>query len=203
MCPENQRKRNMSSTHEIYQQIYSRYGVKAFKSSVGFKPLFARNYQCQEDQEGMYNWDSADKNINKLSVNINANNENDKITKLEQQMDKFMDLLKKLNERVSNLEINYINQAEPQNNRLIELSFEKEDNTFMNANNKHVKQFQQNRDIYIERHNISDAQSHTFSPIEEDSKAIKIIENEQFVYKPSMSLNESPSSPKPQGENSQ
>ncbi|PKY56246.1 hypothetical protein RhiirA4_476397, partial [Rhizophagus irregularis] len=57
-CPENQRKRNMSSTHEVYQQIYSRYGVKAPRPSMGFRPLFPRNSQYQSDNlEGMYNWD--------------------------------------------------------------------------------------------------------------------------------------------------
>ncbi|CAB5185481.1 unnamed protein product [Rhizophagus irregularis] len=57
-CPENQRKRNMSSIHEVYQQIYSRYGVKASRLSIGFRPLFSRNSQYQSDKsEGMYNWD--------------------------------------------------------------------------------------------------------------------------------------------------
>ncbi|EXX66364.1 hypothetical protein RirG_124510 [Rhizophagus irregularis DAOM 197198w] len=60
-CPENQRKRNMSSTHEVYQQIYSRYGVKAPRPSMGFRPLFPRNSQYQPDKsEGMYNWDEKD-----------------------------------------------------------------------------------------------------------------------------------------------
>ncbi|RGB41194.1 hypothetical protein C1646_795998 [Rhizophagus diaphanus] len=58
MYPKNQRKRNMSSTHEVYQQIYSKYGVKVSKPSVGFKTLFARN-QYYENQEEMCNWDSA------------------------------------------------------------------------------------------------------------------------------------------------
>ncbi|CAB5199980.1 unnamed protein product [Rhizophagus irregularis] len=57
-CPENQRKRNLSSTHEVYQQIYSRYGVKASRPSIGFRPLFPRNSQYQSDEsEGMHNWD--------------------------------------------------------------------------------------------------------------------------------------------------
>ncbi|EXX64165.1 hypothetical protein RirG_145380 [Rhizophagus irregularis DAOM 197198w] len=48
----------MLSTHEVYQQIYSRYGVKASRLSIGFRPLFSRNSQYQSDKsEGMYNWD--------------------------------------------------------------------------------------------------------------------------------------------------
>ncbi|EXX71591.1 hypothetical protein RirG_077180 [Rhizophagus irregularis DAOM 197198w] len=48
----------MSSTHEVYQQIYSRYGVKASRPNMGFKPLFPRNSQYQPDKsEGMHNWD--------------------------------------------------------------------------------------------------------------------------------------------------
>ncbi|CAB5196309.1 unnamed protein product [Rhizophagus irregularis] len=57
-CPENQRKRNLSLTHEVYQQIYSRYGVKAPRPSMGFRPLFPRNSQYQSNEsEGMHNWD--------------------------------------------------------------------------------------------------------------------------------------------------
>src|SRR2546421_9227936 len=59
-CPENLRKRNMSSIYEVYQQIYSRYGVKTPRPSVGFKPLFARNRQFGEQEEGMHNWDSPE-----------------------------------------------------------------------------------------------------------------------------------------------
>ncbi|PKY39894.1 hypothetical protein RhiirA4_453179 [Rhizophagus irregularis] len=53
----------------------------------------------------------------------------------EKQQD-VQEPMRKLNERVSNLEINYINQAESSNNRKVELSFGNEDNTFMNSNNK-------------------------------------------------------------------
>lgn len=66
-------------------------------------------------------------------------------------MEKFMNMVQRLNERVSNLEINYINQAESMSNRKVELTFAREDNTFMNNNNKRVKEFQQTRDVYIEK----------------------------------------------------
>lgn len=59
-CPENQRKRNISLTHEVYQQIYNRYEVKASKPSVRFMSLFTRNQQYV-NQKGMFQWDSVEK----------------------------------------------------------------------------------------------------------------------------------------------
>lgn len=53
-------------------------------------------------------------------------------------MEKFMGLLQRLNERVSNLEINYINQVNAIY-RKVDLSFSAENNTFINNNNKWVK----------------------------------------------------------------
>ena len=250
-CPENQRKRNMSSTHEVYQQIYSRYGVKAPRPSMGFRPLFPRNASHQYDSsEGMYNWDeeieqltppqgpssyakaakktktTPNARVNVSPANQNSsqsfkgkgkqqetyepirkpwnqqninttpiNNESDRLDRLEQQMEKFMNMIQRLNERVSNLEINYINQAEYMS-RKVELSFAKEDNTFMNNNNKRVKEFQQTRDIDIYKNSPQNSQTRTLSPMEEDNEANKIVETEKFVYEPSTTLGTSPSSPK-------
>ena len=106
-------------------------------------------------------------------------------------------MLQRLNERVSNLEINYINQAETMSNKKVKLSFGKEDNTFMNNNNKRVKEFQQICNKYIKKEHIPDTQSHIFSPIEVESEANKIVDTEQFVYESSTILRTSPSSPKP------
>ena len=109
-------------------------------------------------------------------------------------MEKFMNLIQRLNKRVSNLEINYINQAENMN-RKVELTFAKEDNMFMNNNNKRIKEFQQTHDIDIYKNSPPNSQTHTLSPIEEDSEANKFMETEKFVYEPSTVLDTSSSSP--------
>ncbi|PKK58495.1 hypothetical protein RhiirC2_796203, partial [Rhizophagus irregularis] len=249
-CPENQRKRNLSSTHEVYQQIYSRYGVKASRSSMGFRPLFPRNSHYQSDEsEGMHNWDEqveqemplqgpssyaeAAKKIktvpNSKSItilqrkrkqqetrepvrkpwnqqNINptpVNNKGDRLDRLERQMEKFMNMIQRLNERVSNLEINHINQAEMLSNRQIDLRFAKDDNTFMNNNNKRVKEFQQTRDVYTEKNVLPNVQTRTLSPMEEDNEVNKTVETEKFIYEPSTVLGTSPSSPSSQEGNTQ
>ncbi|PKY34494.1 hypothetical protein RhiirB3_454262 [Rhizophagus irregularis] len=258
-CPENQRKRNLSSTHEVYQQIYSRYGVKAPRPSMGFRPLFPRNSQYQSDEsEGMHNWDEqveqemplqgpssyaeAAKKIKTVpnvranvltssqgpsqsykgkgkqqetrepvrkpwnQQNINptpVNNEGDRLDRLERQMEKFMNMIQRLNERVSNLEINHINQAEMLSNRQIDLRFAKDDNTFVNNNNKRVKEFQQTRDVYIEKNVLPNAQTRTLSPMEEDNEVNKTVETEKFIYEPSTVLGISPSSPSSQEGNTQ
>ncbi|PKY48160.1 hypothetical protein RhiirA4_421950 [Rhizophagus irregularis] len=110
-------------------------------------------------------------------------------------MEKFMNMIQRLNERVSNLEINYINQAEYMS-RKVELTFAKEDNTFMNNNNKRVKEFQQTRDIDIYKNSPPNSQTRTLSPMEEDNEVNKTVETEKFVYEPSTALGTSPSSPK-------
>ncbi|CAB5201403.1 unnamed protein product [Rhizophagus irregularis] len=258
-CPENQRKRNLTSTHEVYQQIYSRYGVKAPRPSMGFRPLFPRNSQYQSDEsEGMHNWDEqveqemplqgpssyaeAAKKIKTVpnvranvltssqgpsqsykgkgkqqetrepvrkpwnQQNINptpVNNEGNRLDRLERQMEKFMNMIQRLNERVSNLEINHINQAEMLSNRQIDLRFAKDDNTFMNNNNKRVKKFQQTRDVYIEKNVLPNAQTRTLSPMEEDNEVNKTVETEKFIYEPSTMLGISPSSPSSQEGNTQ
>ncbi|GBC27496.1 hypothetical protein GLOIN_2v1769705 [Rhizophagus irregularis DAOM 181602=DAOM 197198] len=258
-CPENQRKRNLTSTHEVYQQIYSRYGVKAPRPSMGFRPLFPRNSQYQSDEsEGMHNWDEqveqemplqgpssyaeAAKKIKTVpnvranvltssqgpsqsykgkgkqqetrepvrkpwnQQNINptpVNNEGNRLDRLERQMEKFMNMIQRLNERVSNLEINHINQAEMLSNRQIDLRFAKDDNTFMNNNNKRVKKFQQTRDVYIEKNVLPNAQTRTLSLMEEDNEVNKTVETEKFIYEPSTMLGISPSSPSSQEGNTQ
>ncbi|POG75891.1 hypothetical protein GLOIN_2v1769705 [Rhizophagus irregularis DAOM 181602=DAOM 197198] len=258
-CPENQRKRNLTSTHEVYQQIYSRYGVKAPRPSMGFRPLFPRNSQYQSDEsEDMHNWDEqveqemplqgpssyaeAAKKIKTVpnvranvltssqgtsqsykgkgkqqetrepvrkpwnQQNINptpVNNEGNRLDRLERQMEKFMNMIQRLNERVSNLEINHINQAEMLSNRQIDLRFAKDDNTFMNNNNKRVKKFQQTRDVYIEKNVLPNAQTRTLSLMEEDNEVNKTVETEKFIYEPSTMLGISPSSPSSQEGNTQ
>ncbi|PKK63781.1 hypothetical protein RhiirC2_788414 [Rhizophagus irregularis] len=237
-CPENQRKRNLSSTHEVYQQIYSRYGVKASRSSMGFRPLFPRNSHYQSDEsEGMHNWDEqveqemplqgpssyaeAAKKI-KTVPNVRANvltssqspsqsykgkgnnkRHENQLDRLERQMEKFMNMIQRLNERVSNLEINHINQAEMLSNRQIDLRFAKDDNTFMNNNNKRVKEFQQTRDVYTEKNVLPNVQTRTLSPMEEDNEVNKTVETEKFIYEPSTVLGTSPSSPSSQEGNTQ
>ncbi|EXX67081.1 hypothetical protein RirG_117640 [Rhizophagus irregularis DAOM 197198w] len=114
-----------------------------------------------------------------------------------------MNMIQKLNERVSNLEINHINQAEMMSNRQVDLLFAKDDNTFMNNNNKRVKEFQQTRDVYIEKNVSPNVQTHTLSPMEEDNEVNKIVKTEKFIYEPSTALGTSPSSPKNQEGNTQ
>ena len=118
-------------------------------------------------------------------------------------MEKFMNMIQKLNERVSNLEINHINQVEILSNRNVDLTFAKDDSTFMNNNNKRVKEFQQSRDVYKEKDVSPNAQTRTLSPMEEDSEANKTVEIEKFIYEPSTVLGTSPSSPKSQEGNIQ
>ncbi|PKY35939.1 hypothetical protein RhiirB3_457563 [Rhizophagus irregularis] len=113
-------------------------------------------------------------------------------------MEKFMNMIQRLNERVLNLEINHINQAEILSNRKVELMFAKDDNTFMNNNNKKVKEFQQTRDIYIKKNISPNVQTRTLSPMEEDSEVNKTVETEKFIYEPSTALGTSPSSPNSQ-----
>ncbi|CAB4406686.1 unnamed protein product [Rhizophagus irregularis] len=230
----------MSSTHEVYQQIYSRYGVKAprpkgmynwdeevvqekpsqgpssyaeaakkirtvpnartnvLTSSQSSSQSYKGKGKQQETQEPIRKpWNQQ--NINPTPVN----NESNRLDRLEQQMEKFMNMLQKLNERVSNLEINHINQAEFLSNRKIELMFAKDDNTIMNNNNKRVKEFQQSRDVYNEKNVSPNAQTRTLSPMEEDSEANKTVEIKKFIYEPSTVLGTSPSSPKSQEGNTQ
>uniref|UniRef100_U9SQH4 Uncharacterized protein n=1 Tax=Rhizophagus irregularis (strain DAOM 181602 / DAOM 197198 / MUCL 43194) TaxID=747089 RepID=U9SQH4_RHIID len=192
----------MSSTHEVYQQIYSRYGVKASRPNMGFKPLFPRNSQYQPDKsEGPSSYAEAVKKIKTVPNNINptpVNNEGDRLDRLERQMEKFMNMIQRLNERVSNLEINHINQAEILSNRKVELLFAKDDNTFMNNNNKRVKEFQQTCDVYIDKNVSPNVQTRTLSPMEEDNEVNKTVETEKFIYEPSTALGTSPSSPSSQ-----
>ncbi|PKC52293.1 hypothetical protein RhiirA1_481836 [Rhizophagus irregularis] len=228
----------MSSTHEVYQQIYSRYGVKAPRPSMGFRPLFPRNSQYQPDKsEGASSYAEAAKKIKTVpnvranvltssqspsqsykgkgkqqetqepvrkpwnQQNINptpVNNESDRLDRLERQMEKFINMIQRLNERISNLEINHINQAEILSNRKVELMFVKDDNTFMNNNNKRVKEFQQTRDVYIDKNISPNVQTRTLSPMEEDSKVNKTVETEKFIYEPLTVLGTSPSSPNSQ-----
>ncbi|GBC43778.2 RNA-directed DNA polymerase from mobile element jockey-like [Rhizophagus irregularis DAOM 181602=DAOM 197198] len=209
-CPENQRKRNMSSTHEVYQQIYSRYGVKAPRPSMGFRPLFPRNSQYQPDKSEVPNvranvltssqspsqsykgkgkqqetQEPVRKPWNQQNINPTpVNNESDRLDRLERQMEKFINMIQRLNERISNLEINHINQAEILSNRKVELMFVKDDNTFMNNNNKRVKEFQQTHDVYIDKNVSPNVQIRTLSPMEEDSKVNKTVETEKFIYEP-------------------
>ncbi|PKB96984.1 hypothetical protein RhiirA5_433909 [Rhizophagus irregularis] len=204
----------MSSTHEVYQQIYSRYGVKASRPNMGFKPLFPRNSQYQPDKsEGPSSYAEAAKKIKTVpntqepvrkpwnQQNINptpVNNEGDRLDRLEQQMEKFMNMIQRLNERVSNLEINHINQAEILSNRKVELLFANDDNMFINNNNKRVKEFQQTCNVYIDKNVAPNVQTRTLSPMEEDSEVNKTVETEKFIYEPSTALGTSPSSPNSQ-----
>ncbi|CAB4432037.1 unnamed protein product [Rhizophagus irregularis] len=139
--------------------------------------------QYEEPNKRLWN----QQNIDKPTVNVG---EIDRINKLEQQMEKFLSMLQKLNERVSNLEINYINHTDPFKNRTVELSFEKEDSTFTNNNNKRVKKFQETRESHKAAQSIPDVQSRTLSPMEEDSEADKATD--QFVYEPSMNIDTTP-----------
>ncbi|RGB27794.1 hypothetical protein C1646_768660 [Rhizophagus diaphanus] len=140
--PKNRFSRNYEKERFTFiffdnQNSYNNALVKASKPSVSFRPLFTRN-QHYENQEGMYNWDSA----NEECLLYKSIKEKDK--------QKYQEPIK-----------NSWNQQ--------------------NINKPYV--------------NIN---SRTFSSIvEEDSEAMKITETEQFTYKPSMSLNESPLSPKP------
>ncbi|CAB4396737.1 unnamed protein product [Rhizophagus irregularis] len=139
-------------------------------------------------------------------VNINptpVNNEGDRLDRLERQMEKFMNMIQRLNERISNLEINHINQAEMLSNRQVDLVFAKDNNTFMNNNNKRVKEFQQTRDVYIEKNVSPNVQTRTLSPMEEDNKVNKTVETEKFIYEPSTALGTSPLSPSSQEGNTQ
>ncbi|GBC21098.2 hypothetical protein GLOIN_2v1769705 [Rhizophagus irregularis DAOM 181602=DAOM 197198] len=88
-------------------------------------------------------------------------------------------------------------------NRQVDLLFAKDDNTFMNNNNKRVKEFQQTRDVYIEKNVSPNVQTHTLSPMEEDNEVNKIVKTEKFIYEPSTALGTSPSSPKNQEGNTQ
>ncbi|CAB5358457.1 unnamed protein product [Rhizophagus irregularis] len=100
-------------------------------SSQGPSQSYKGKGKQQETQEAVRkSWNQQ--NINPTPVN----NEGDRLDRLERQMEKFMNMIQRLNERVSNLEINHINQAEILSNRKVELSFAKDDNTFMNNNNK-------------------------------------------------------------------
>ncbi|PKK56678.1 hypothetical protein RhiirC2_799532 [Rhizophagus irregularis] len=232
-CPENQRKRNLSSTHEkfTYQSDESEgmhnwdeqveqeiplqgplsYAEAAKKiktvpnvranvltSSQGPSQCYKEKEKQQETQEPVRKpWNQQ--NINPTPVN----NEGDRLDRLERQMEKFMNMIQRLNERVSNLEINHINQAEILSNRKVELSFAKDDNTFMNNNNKRVKEFQQTRDVYIDKNISPNVQTRTLSPMEEDNEVNKTVETEKFIYEPSTALGTSPSSPKNQEGNTQ
>ncbi|GBC29906.2 hypothetical protein GLOIN_2v1769705 [Rhizophagus irregularis DAOM 181602=DAOM 197198] len=207
----------------ISTDLYSRYGVKAPRPSMGFRPLFPRNSQYQSDEsEGMHNWNEqveqemplqgpsnyaeAAKKIKTVPNNINpipVNNEGDRLDRLERQMEKFMNMIQRLNERVSNLEINHINQAEMLSNRQVDLRFAKDDNTFMNNNNKRVKEFQQTREVYTEKNVSPNVQTHTLFSMEEDNKVNKTVETEKFIYEPSTVLDTSPSSPSSQEGNTQ
>ncbi|CAB5181873.1 unnamed protein product [Rhizophagus irregularis] len=208
-CPENQRKRNMSSTHEVYQQIYSRYGVKASKPSMGFRPLFPRNSQYQPDKseeveqemplQGPSSYAEAAKKI-KTVPNVRANvltssqGPSQSYKGKEKQQETQEPVRKPWNQQninptpVNNEEINHINQAEMLSNRKVDLMFAKDDNTFMNNNNKRVKEFQQTHDIYIEKNVLPNVQTRTLSPMEEDSEVNKIVETEKFIYEPSTAL---------------
>ncbi|GBC23928.1 hypothetical protein GLOIN_2v1769705 [Rhizophagus irregularis DAOM 181602=DAOM 197198] len=188
----------MSSTHEVYQQIYSRYGVKASRPNMGFKPLFPRNSQYQPDKSEETQ-EPVRKPWNQQNINPTpVNNEGDRLDRLERQMEKFMNMIQRLNERVSNLEINHINQAEILSNRKVELLFANDDNTFMNNNNKRVKEFQQTCNVYIDKNVAPNVQTRTLSPMEEDSEVNKTVETEKFIYEPSTALGTSPSSPNSQ-----
>ncbi|EXX77884.1 hypothetical protein RirG_019800 [Rhizophagus irregularis DAOM 197198w] len=112
-------------------------------------------------------------------------------------------MIQRLNERVSNLEINHINQAEMLSNRQVDLRFAKDDNTFMNNNNKRVKEFQQTREVYTEKNVSPNVQTHTLFSMEEDNKVNKTVETEKFIYEPSTVLDTSPSSPSSQEGNTQ
>ncbi|CAB4400278.1 unnamed protein product [Rhizophagus irregularis] len=81
-------------------------------------------------------------------------------------------MIQRLNERVSNLEINHINQAEMLK----------------------VKEFQQTRDVYIDKNVSPNVQTCTLSPMEEDNEVNKTAETEKFIYEPSTALGTSPSS---------
>ncbi|CAB4386275.1 unnamed protein product [Rhizophagus irregularis] len=190
---------------------------------MGFRPLFPRNSQYQSDElEGMHNWDEqveqemplqgpssyaeAAKKIKTVPNNINptpVNNKGDRLDRLERQMEKFINMIQRLNERVSNPEINHINQAEMLSNRQVDLRFTKDDNTFMNINNKRVKEFQQTRDVYTEKNVLPNVQTRTLSPMEEDNEVNKTVETEKFIYEPSTVLGTSPSSPSSQEGNTQ
>ncbi|CAB5186588.1 unnamed protein product [Rhizophagus irregularis] len=188
----------MSSTHEVYQQIYSRYGVKASRPNMGFKPLFPRNSQYQPDKSEETQ-EPVRKPWNQQNINPTpVNNEGDRLDRLEQQMEKFMNMIQRLNERVSNLEINHINQAEILSNRKVELLFANDDNMFINNNNKRVKEFQQTCNVYIDKNVAPNVQTRTLSPMEEDSEVNKTVETEKFIYEPSTALGTSPSSPNSQ-----
>ncbi|CAB4394149.1 unnamed protein product [Rhizophagus irregularis] len=76
-------------------------------SSQGPSQCYKEKEKQQETQEPVRKpWNQQ--NINPTPVN----NEGDRLDRLERQMEKFMNMIQRLNERVSNLEINHINQAE-------------------------------------------------------------------------------------------
>ncbi|EXX73853.1 hypothetical protein RirG_056580 [Rhizophagus irregularis DAOM 197198w] len=125
----------------------NRYGVKAPRPSMGFKPLFEEVEQ-EMPLQGPSSYAEAAKKIKTVpnvranvltsskgpsqsykgkgkqqetqepvrkpwnQQNINPtpiNNEGNRLDRLEQQMEKFMNMIQRLNERVSNLKINHIN----------------------------------------------------------------------------------------------
>ncbi|PKB95524.1 hypothetical protein RhiirA5_436559 [Rhizophagus irregularis] len=220
--------RGKETCHQHIKYI-NRYGVKAPRPSMGFKPLFEEVEQ-EMPLQGPSSYAEAAKKIKTVpnvranvltsskgpsqsykgkgkqqetqepvrkpwnQQNINptpVNNEGDRLDRLEQQMEKFMNMIQRLNERVSNLKINHINQAEILSNRKVELSFA---NTFMNNNNKRVKEFQQTHDVYIDKNVSPNVQTRTLSPMEEDNEVNKTVETEKFIYEPSTALGTSPSS---------
>ncbi|PKY35214.1 hypothetical protein RhiirB3_455711 [Rhizophagus irregularis] len=73
----------------------------------------------------------------------------------------------------------------------------------MNNNNKRVKEFQQARDVYTEKHVSPNIQTRTLSPMEEDSEVNKTVKTEKFIYEPSTALGILPSSPNNQEGNTQ
>ena len=66
-----------------------------------------RKGKQQYEEPNRRSWNQQ--NIDKLMVNVGKT---DRIIKLEQQMEKFLNMLQKLNERVLNLKINYINHMD-------------------------------------------------------------------------------------------
>ncbi|CAB4384278.1 unnamed protein product [Rhizophagus irregularis] len=127
-----------SSYAEAAKKIKTVSNVRAnvLTSSQGPFQSYKGKEKQQETQKPVRKpWNQQ--NINPTPVN----NEGDRLDRLERQMEKFMNMIQKLNERVSNLEINHINQAEMLSNRKVDLRFAKDNNTFINNNNKRVKEF--------------------------------------------------------------
>ncbi|PKY62119.1 hypothetical protein RhiirA4_488034, partial [Rhizophagus irregularis] len=93
----------------------------------------------------------------------------DRLTKLEEKMEQFTNLLNKFNSRLANVEVQILNSKAPSDTRQVSLSFGTVNETFKNGNNKRVRTTETVRDkevdIFIKPTNV-ETQSREAAPIE-------------------------------------